>query len=98
MQSSRWQKLAKLSKPDQERRIKNAKEATGKAIEKAEKGNRKTHEKKPSDTDDNRHSYQLRLMRKIRSKIVDALESLIASERNEFLELLEAQLKDLKRK
>jgi hypothetical protein len=97
MQSSRWQKLAALPRPDQEHRIKNAKEATGVAIEKASKPARKTSVSKRDDEDESARSHQLRLARKIRSNIVQALRSLIASERFDFLELLRVQMDDLRK-
>jgi hypothetical protein len=93
MQSSRWQKLAALPKPEQEHRIKIAKEAAGAALDKASKLSRNSQPKaaKPSTM----LTLVERLCMKARHEIVTMLKQLTANERKEFLRLLRFQLEDL---
>lgn len=91
-QSSRWQKLAAMSKQQQEAKIAAAKHAAETAIETAGRAERKSKPPPPSILSVvDQHAI------KLKGLIVRTLKSLTAAERKELIEVLIFNLNDLTR-
>jgi hypothetical protein len=94
MESSRWQKLAKLPKDEQERRVALAKDAAFAAMDKP------VRKEKSSDKREDDHPISLvsRLLLKLHKQIAEALRSLTKNERSELIANLRVQLDDIEKR